>query len=68
MKLAWLCNMTPGAVSRCRGTGGGLVPPAQQAQLQAFLPAQTGEDLIHPQAAALGTGHRLADGTGQQIA
>ena len=23
MKLAWLCNMTPGAVSRCRGTGGG---------------------------------------------
>ena len=23
MKLVWLCNMTPGAVSRCRGTGGG---------------------------------------------
>ena len=23
MKLAWLCNMTPGVVSRCRGTGGG---------------------------------------------
>lgn len=23
MKLAWLCNMTPGVVSRCRGIGGG---------------------------------------------
>ena len=49
------------------GAGGRCIAPAENADFRAGIPAQAGQNMVHPQSAAARIPHRLTDGAGDYV-